>query len=169
MQKFLIYIFTPLLVVLVFSCGEELQTREVETPELEMVAEGPLFEGANTATASWEFDLQSLLGEDDVRVSQAKVTSIKIKLVPQEDLPEIDKMVFEITSQNTSMTRVGLFEQGIKQGETINLSLADNQENITKAFQDGKMTFVGDFDLMAEEFWGNVRFMVKVTFELGLK
>jgi hypothetical protein len=31
------------------------------------------------------------------------------------------------------------------------------------------MTFVGDFDLMDEEYWGNVEFALQVKFELGIK
>lgn len=159
-----------LLMLLLVSCGSNLKTIEVETPELDMLAEGPLFEGANTATASWEFDLQSLIGDEGSIVSKAKVTAIEIRLVnEEEELPSLEKMVFEVTSQNTSMTRVGLYESGLKIDENIKLSVAGKQENLASAFQDGRMTFVGDFDLLEEEYWDNVTFKVKVKFEIGIK
>jgi hypothetical protein len=155
--------------LLLVSCNGNLKTIEVETPELDMVAEGPLFEGANTATTSWEFDLQSLLGDEGSKVSKARVTAIEIRLVDEEDLPSLEKMVFEVTSQNISMTRVGLYESELITNEIMGLSVAGKQENLATAFQDGRMTFVGDFDLLEEEYWDNVTFKVKVKFELGIK
>lgn len=169
MQKTLNHLYAFLLVAFLFSCGADLKTVVVETPELDMVAEGPLFEGANTATASWEFDLQNLLGEEGSKVSKAKVTAIEFRLVNQDELPGLEKMVFEVTSQNTSMTRVGLYESELDTDEVMELSVAGRQENLASAFQDGKMTFVGDFDLLEEEYWENVTFKVKVKFELGIK
>jgi hypothetical protein len=158
-----------MLMLLLVSCGGNLKTIEVETPELEMVAEGPLFEGANTATASWEFDFQSLIGDEGSKVSKARVTAIEVSLVDAEDLPSLKKMVYEVTSQNTSMTRVGLYESELITNEIMELSVAGKQENLASAFQDGRMTFVGDFDLLEEEYWDNVTFKVKVKFELGIK
>ncbi|PRY88992.1 hypothetical protein [Mongoliibacter ruber] len=169
MRNFFYTSIAFLMILLAVSCGGDLKTLEIETPELDMIAEGPLFEGANTATASWEFDLQNILGEEGSSVSKAKVTAIEIRLMPDEDLPSLEKMVFEVTSQNTSMTRVGLYESELDTDEVIELSVAGRQENLASAFQDGKMTFVGDFDLLEEEYWGNVSFKVKVKFELGIK
>ncbi|TVP46926.1 MAG: hypothetical protein EA341_13230 [Mongoliibacter sp.] len=169
MQKLVNCLSLCLLLVLIVSCGGNLNTIEVETPELDMVAEGPLFEGSNTATATWEFDLSSLLGDQGNKVSKAKVTAIEIRLVPEEDLPSLEKMVFEVTSQSTSMTRVGLYNSELDSDEVMELSVAGKQENLASAFQDGRMTFVGDFDLLEEEYWDNVAFKVKVKFELGIK
>lgn len=169
MQKLVNSVSLCLALVLLVSCGGNLNTIEVETPELDMVAEGPLFEGSNTATASWEFDLSSLLGDQGNKVSKAKVTAIEIRLVPEEDLPSLEKMVFEVTSQSTSMTRVGLYNSELDSDRFMELSVAEKQENLASAFQDGRMTFVGDFDLLEEEYWDNVAFKVKVKFELGIK
>jgi hypothetical protein len=169
MRNFFYSLSIFLYMLLLVSCNGNLKTIEVETPELDMVAEGPLFEGANTATASWEFDLQSLLGDEGSKVSKARVTAIEIRLVDEEDLPSLEKMVFEVTSQNISMTRVGLYESELITNEIMGLSVAGKQENLATAFQDGRMTFVGDFDLLEEEYWDNVTFKVKVKFELGIK
>ncbi len=158
-----------LMMLLMISCGGDLKILEVETPEMDMVAEGPMFEGSNTATASWEFDLQNLLGDEGSSVSKAKVTAIEFRVVPEEDLPSLENMVFEVTSQNTSMTRIGLYDNTLVTDEIMESSVAGQQENLAAAFNDGKMTFVGDFALLEEEFYDNVRFKVKVKFELGIK
>jgi hypothetical protein len=170
MQKHILSLaISALVVIMMAACSGNVTTVVVETPILELTAEGPLFEGANSSTATWEFDVNDLLGEVQGKVAHAKVASVEITLVDGEELPALEKMVFELTSQNTSMTRVGLHEGGFEVAVPVSLSIADKQENLAKAFNDGRITFVGDFDLLDEEFWGNVQFLVKVTFELGIK
>ncbi|MFN3800658.1 hypothetical protein [Belliella pelovolcani] len=161
--------FSILAIIALSACSGNLTTVEIETPEMQLSAEGPLFEGANSATATWEFDINELLGEVEGKVSKAKVSAVEVTLKPSEGSPALEKMVFEVTSKNTSMTRVGLFEGSINEGETFYLNIADQQENLAKAFEDGRITFVGDFDLLEEEFWGNLEFSLKVKFELGIK
>jgi len=77
--------------------------------------------------------------------------------------------VFEVTSKNTPMTRIGLYEGKITPGQSFNLTIADEQEDLSSAFADGKLTFVGDFDLIDEEYLGNVKFTLKVKFDLETK
>ncbi|MCH7403781.1 hypothetical protein ACFOUP_13075 [Belliella kenyensis] len=165
--------FQPILIltslVMILSCGPQLQTEEVETPLITMKAEGPLFEGANSATATWEFDLAEIIGSLEGSVKEAKVISAEVELLETEDLPALEKMVLEVTSKNTSMARVGLFEGKMESGQVFALNIANKQENLANAFQDGKMTFVGDFDLLEEEYWSNVQFSLKVKFEIGIK
>jgi hypothetical protein len=60
-----------------------------------------------------------------------------------------------------------LYEGGISKGQSFTLTIAEEQENLAAAFADGKMTFVGDFDVLDEEYMGNVAFTLKVKFELG--
>jgi hypothetical protein len=65
------------------------------------------------------------------------------------------------------MTRIGLYEGKITPGQPFTLTIAAEQENLASAFADGKITFVGDFDVLDEEYMGNVAFTLKVKFELG--
>lgn len=170
MQKHILSLaISALVVIMMTACSGNVTTVVVETPALELTAEGPLFEGANSSTATWEFDVNQLLGDVQGKVSKAKVAAVEITLIDSEELPALEKMVFELTSSNTSMTRVGLHEGVFTVGQAVSLNIADKQENLASAFNDGRITFVGDFDLLEEEFWGNVQFVVKVTFELGIK
>ena len=159
------------LVTLVMACGGKTESVEVSTPTLELTAEGPLFEGANTATATWELDLQTLLAEAGVeqsKLKEAKIKRITLTLQEGEELPSLEKMVMELTSKNLSMTRVGLYEGKIEAGKAFELAVAQQQENLKAAFEDGKITFVGDFDLLDEEYWESLQFTLSVTFELGV-
>jgi hypothetical protein len=157
------------LLIVMAGCTGSSTIQEIETPELQLSAEGPLYGGSNSATATWEFDLSELLGSKEKQVSEAKITSVEVILKGVENLPALEKMVLEVTSKNTAMTRIGLYEGAIGEGQAVALTIASEQENLASAFADGKMTFVGDFDLLDEEYLGNVEFALKVKFELGIK
>lgn len=161
------------LAVLLFAglsgCTGSSTTEQLETPELQLSVEGPLYGGANSSTATWEFDQAQLLGEGKKEISEARITSVEVLLVGVDSLPAMEKMVFEVTSKNTSMTRIGLYEGKITPGQPFTLTIANEQENLSAAFADGKMTFVGDFDLIDEEYNGNITFTLKVKFDLGIK
>ncbi len=160
------------LVILLFvglsGCTGSSTSLPLETPELQLTAAGPLYAGANSATATWEFNLTDLVGEKGKEISEARITSVEVQLNGTDSIPSMEKMVFEVTSKNTPMTRVGLYEGGISKGQPFTLTIAEEQENLAAAFADGKMTFVGDFDLLDEEYMGNVEFTLKVKFEIGI-
>lgn len=151
------------------ACTGSSATEQLESPELQLMAEGPLYAGVNSSTATWEFDVAQLLGEGNKKITEARITSVEVLLVATDNLPAMEKMVFEITSKNTPMKRVGLYEGAITSGQSFTLTIADEQENLASVFSDGKMTFVGDFDVLDEEYLGNVAFTLKVKFELGIK
>jgi hypothetical protein len=170
MQKYVsVLSLLALLFVGLSGCTGSSTTQQLETPELQLSAAGPLYSGANSSTATWEFDLAQLLGEGKKEISEARITSVEVLLVGADSLPAMEKMVFEVTSKNTPMTRIGLYEGKITAGQPFTLTIADEQENLAAAFADGKMTFVGDFDLLDEEYMGNIEFTLKVKFDLGIK
>jgi hypothetical protein len=168
MQRHLIKLAVVIFIFMGLSgCTGSSSTQSLETPELQLSAEGPLYAGANSATATWEFDLKEALGKTGSEVSEAKITSVEVVLTAADTLPSMEKMVFEMTSKNTPMTRIGLYEGKITPGQPFALTIAEEQENLASAFADGKITFVGDFDVLDEEYMGNVAFTLKVKFELG--
>jgi hypothetical protein len=168
MQRHLIKLAVIIFIFVELSgCTGSSSSQSLQTPELQLSAEGPLYAGANSATATWEFDLKEVLGKTGTEVSEAKITSVEVVLTAADTLPAMEKMVFEMTSKNTPMTRIGLYEGKITPGQPFTLTIAAEQENLASAFADGKITFVGDFDVLDEEYLGNVAFTLKVKFELG--
>jgi hypothetical protein len=167
------YLSVLTLLALLFAglsgCTGSSTTQQLETPELQLSAEGPLYAGANSSTATWEFDITEILGNAEKEVSEARITSVEVLLVGADSLPAMEKMVFEVTSKNTPMTRIGLYEGKITPGQSFTLTIAEEQEDLAAAFADGKLTFVGDFDMIDEEYMGNVEFTLKVKFELETK
>lgn len=164
--KFLGCLF--LLLAITYSCSVETEKHEITTPVLDLKAVGPLFEGSNTSTATWEFNLEDLFPEveGDLIIEKAKITNINIKPKSGTDYPKIGKMVMEMKSKYTSMTRIGLLETNIQTDKSYDLQVAKSQEEIDVAITDERITFVGDFDMLQEDYYDDVIFDLQVTFEI---
>jgi hypothetical protein len=160
----LIYFF----VGLVSSCAVETETHIVETPVLDLKVTGPLFEGSNTATATWEYSLEELFPEinNEIVIEGARVSTIKIIPKADIDYPELGKVVMEMKPKNNGMTRIGLLETNFDKSNANSLNVAEVQEDFDEAFVDERLTFVGDFDLLAEEYFDDLAFDLIVTFEI---
>jgi hypothetical protein len=169
MKSKLLPILSLLLIAcLTVSCSVETEKHEISTPVLDLKAVGPLFEGSNTSTATWEFSLNDLFSgiDGDVVVEKARITAINIKPRSGMDFPKVGKMVMEMKSKYTSMTRIGLLEMNIQPDKSYDLQVADKQEELETAFADERITFVGDFDMLQEDFYDDVIFDLQVTFEV---
>jgi hypothetical protein len=150
------------------SCSVETEKHQITTPNLDLKAVGPLFEGSNTATATWEFTLKELFPdvEGEIILEKAKITGITVKPKVGMDYPKIGKMVMEMKSKYTSMNRIGLLETNIQTDKSYDLQVADAQEEVEVAMVDERITFVGDFDMLQEDYYEDVVFDLQVTFEI---
>ena len=155
-------------VFFIISCSVETETHIIETPVLELKATGPLFEGSNTATVTWEYSLNELFSgiENEIVIEDTRVTSIKIIPKKEVNYPELGKVVMEMKPKNNGMTRVGLLETNFDNSQANTLNVAEIQEDFDEAFKDERLTFVGDFDLLAEEYFEDLAFDLIVTFEI---
>lgn len=168
-MKFILkYLIICTIIPIFFSCSVETETHIVDTPVLELKATGPMFQGSNTATVSWDYSLVELFPEmsNEIVIEDARVSAIKI--IPKENLdyPEIGKFVMEMKPRNNGMTRVGLLETSFDNNQVNSLNVAEIQEDFDEAFKDERLTFVGDFDLLAEEYFDDLAFDLIVTFEI---
>jgi hypothetical protein len=75
-------------------------------------------------------------------------------------------MVMEMKSKYTKMNRIGLLESNIQQDKNYDLQVADKQEEVDVAITDERITFVGDFDMLDEDFYDDVIFDLQVTFDI---
>ena len=157
-----------LLSIFICSCSGETKTHTVKTPKLALTASGPLFQGSNTATATWNYDLKELFPnvKEEVEIKSARVSSIQVMPIKEADYPQLGKMVVEMKSPNTKMTRIGLLDADLDVDQTNNLSIADVQEDLEETFTDEKIIFVGDIDMKDEQFYDDLRFDLVVTFDI---
>ncbi len=163
--------FFLIFITIISSCSVNTESYELSSPTLELKAVGPLFEGSNTATATWEFSLKEILPEleDESLLHRVEITAIEVISKPGLDFPKVGKMVMEMKSAYTSMTRIGLLETNMQKEKTYKLQIAGKQEELTTAFKDERITFVGDFDMLEEDFYDDVVFDLKVTFNVEIK
>lgn len=168
MKRFIKYSLLSIVFLLFVSCSVETETQIVETPVLELKATGPLFQGSNTATVTWEYSLKELFPEIDneIVIEDARIATIKI--VPKQDVdyPELGKVVMEMKPKNNGMSRVGLLETNFNNSEANSLNVAEIQEDFDEAFTDERLTFVGDFEMLSEEYFDDLAFDLIVTFEI---
>jgi len=157
-----------LLICFMFSCSVNTEKHEITTPVLDLKAVGPLFEGSNTATATWEFSLEDLFPnlEENIKIEKAKVKSIQIQTRKGMDFPKIGKMVIEMKSKYTDMTKIGLLDDNIQPNKKYTFQVADEQEDLQTAISDERITFVGDFDMLEDEYYEDVIFDLQVTLEI---
>lgn len=163
--KYILICFT---LALITSCSVETETHTIETPVLELKATGPLFQGSNTATATWKYSLEDLFPEinNEVIIENARVTSIKIIPRPDVNYPDMGKVIMEMKPKEANMLRIGLLETNFKNDKSNTLSVAAVQEDFNKAFKDGRLTFVADFDLLDEDYYDDLNFDLIVTFKI---
>lgn len=156
------------LITIFSSCSVETETHIVETPVLQLEAVGPLFQGPNTATATWEYKLEELFPEisDEIVIENARVSTIKMMPKKAIDYPQIGKVVMEMKPKNTNMTRVGLLETNFDNSQVNSLNVAEIQEDFNEAFRDERLTFVADFELLDEEYYDDLSFDLIATFEI---
>lgn len=162
------YALISMCVLLMTSCSVETEKHIIETPVLELKATGPLFQGSNTATVTWEYSLKDLFPEieNEIVIKDARVSTIKIMPKQGTDYPELGKVVMEMKPKNSGMTRVGLLETNFDSSKANSLNVAEIQEDFDEAFADQRLTFVGDFDLIAEEYFDDLAFDLIVSFEI---
>lgn len=168
MKFFFKYLLICQITVLVFSCSVETETHTVKTPVLELKSTGPLFQGPNTATATWEYKVKDLFPElsNGIRIENARVSTIKIIPKTGVDYPKLGKVVMEIKPKNNGMTRIGLLETNFDNSKANSLNVAQIQEDFKKAIKGEKLTFVADFDLLEEDYYDDLSFDLIVSFKI---
>jgi hypothetical protein len=156
------------LIGFMFSCSVDTEKHEITTPILDLKAVGPLFEGSNTATATWEFSLKDLFPklEETIKIEKAKVKSIQVQTREGMDFPKIGKMVIEMKSKYTDMTKIGLLDDNIQPNKKYTFQVADEQDDLQTAITDERITFIGDFDMLEDEYYDDVIFDLLVTLEI---
>jgi hypothetical protein len=134
------------------------ETHTLETDFLVLTAEGPLFEGNNTATLDWKADDafwgENLRAED---IKSAKVSAAKVEVESADG--GIRDVTIQLAGQDLGMQKIAFFD------EDGNVNLASKQENLASFFTDSYPTVVADFDL-AEDFYDDLEIRVKLRFEV---
>jgi hypothetical protein len=153
MKKLVFALFVGALLV---SCSAT-ETHTLDTDFLTLTAEGPLFEGNNTATLDWNVE-DGFWGENlhPSMIKSAKVAALKVEV--QSIDAGIRDITIQLAGQNLGMQKIAFFD------ESGSVNLASKQENLASFFTDSYPTIVADFDL-TEDFYDDLEIRVKLRFE----
>ncbi len=159
-----------LLLLVAAACGGPTESVERQTENLLLTAEGPLYDGSNTATYTWPVDLNSLLGEGYTAadITKARITSIRLTAVNPDNLGLINDITFQLAGSGVAMQKVGFLNPLPVDANTVELVLAEDQNKLEAFFALKEITLVADLNLM-EEFDDNLEFHAQLTFNFDLK
>lgn len=143
------------------------ETLTFDSEEVTLIAEGPLYDGSNTASADWTADF-SAMGIDPTDIQAARVKSISISTADPADMALIQDITFQFAGKDVSMKQVGFLNPVPAASSTLTLQIADEQKDIAKFFQLPNMTWVSDVNLNAEK-EDNLELKVRLSFELEVK
>jgi len=142
-------------ILLVSSCGEEsVSTYPVNNQSF--VMEGPLFQGPNTAQASFSPSI-----EEEGKLTEAKLTSAVLKAGEGQNFDAFSDMVLQLVTGSSDMIQVGVLNPVPKGQSSLTLQVSEEADlsellaseecvwvidaNIPKDMMDTTLTFTGDF------------------------
>jgi hypothetical protein len=159
-----------LLLLVAAACGGPTESVERQTDNLLLTAEGPLYDGSNTATYTWPVDLNALLGEGYTAadIAKARITGIRITAVNPDNLSLINDITFQLAGSGVAMQKVGFLNPLPVDANTIELVLAEDQKKLEAFFSLKEITLVADLNLL-EEFEDNLELHAQLTFNFDLK
>jgi hypothetical protein len=165
--SYLCLLFTT---VTLLSCGTTSEYTLVIN-DVSMTAEGPLFEGVNTATGSWTVDISEFLNEHNASLDDIKSARLLNAALVMEDSINFDilsEVTFLMAGDNTEMRKVALLNP-VPFGQTsIALSIAEEQKQVAAFFKESAITFVADVNIIQDTFI-DLKMKGNFTFELSLK
>ena len=157
-----------LISIMFISCTVETESHIVKTPNLELKASGPFFQGSNSLTATWDYNIDELFPqiEGDIIIESARVITIKIVPKPNVDYPRIGDVIMQMKVKNKNMSRIGLIESKFKKNESNSLKVSQIQNNFSKDLKYGHINFRADFEMIDEKYADDLSFDLIVTFDI---
>jgi hypothetical protein len=153
------------------ACGGPTATVTGEIKGILILAEAPLFEGANTAIGEWDIDLTALTGQEGLRaedLKNARIKSVTLSLDDPENEGLLEQITLQLTAPSSDMKKVAFLNPVPTNGTTYTLQVAETQKNLVELFQQGLVTVVADVNIR-EDYDDDLRLLIDIQFELDVK
>jgi hypothetical protein len=154
------------------SCGK-VSTLEYKPALITLTAEGPLFEGSNTAQGIlMGAELEAFLGKDGYRgaaIKSARLVSARI--FTESDtltLDNISEITLQMAAPEVDMQKVAVLNPVPAGQMSVNLQVAAEQEKIAKLLQQPALTCVADINLKQDSD-ANLTVKCELVFEIQVK
>jgi hypothetical protein len=152
------------------SCSQ-LQTHEFSIANIEITADGPLYEGINTATGEYKVDITTFLDSISSKIQnlhRAKLVSARLSLVDSLNFNIVGDVTLLLAGENTEMKSLAFLNPIPEDLKEIQLSLAEEQPKVVNYFKESQITFVVDADILQDTMI-DLRMLGTFIFELQTK
>ena len=144
--------------LILFSCGEG-NKKPLEKVQVQLLTEGPVYNGSNTATGKWK-------PEAGAKVRSVKFTSVTISGADTSLSGLAGNLVLQLAAPDAAMRKIAFFK-GTVSGNSVQLTPADDQDDLKDFFKGQEITFVVDYDFLPEELNQNLPFNLEFNAELA--
>lgn len=155
--------------LLLAGCGAT-ETKEVTTELLVLTAEGPLYDGSNTATLMWKPDLAALLGEGITAadIQSARITAVQFGAVDEAAQGLISDVTFQLAGSGVAMQKVAFMNPMPSGQNLVALQVAEDQKGLSDFFALDEITLVADVNL-TEEWEDDLALSAQINIQFELK
>lgn len=131
------------------GCGKS-ESSQFVMNGVELVAEGPLFEGSNTLQGNAIVNLQSIAnGLSPEKLKEVKLSSVKLYSNDSIPFNGIKSVTLSITANDAGMQQGAVLNPVVVNGNQIVLSVAEDAD-FTELFKQSNLIIVADADLESD-------------------
>jgi len=138
-----------LLAAVLVGCGKS-ETLLYESGPIHLSAEGPLFEGTNTAQGSWNPGLATFLKDHDATPEQlrgARVLGAVLSSSGEAGFSGIRSVSVMLASDASDMQQVAVLNPFPQEQGRAELTVADEQKGLAGHLRQEQVTVVADLDI----------------------
>lgn len=165
----------PLIFTLIFvlvGCGNsESSEKDLLIENIEIMAEGPLFEGSNTGQALIEAPLSDFLNEHKLtneQLNSAKVSEIVLTTDDSTNFDLFQSITLQIVSDQTDMIKLGLINPIEKNSQSLTLKIAEEQEKLIEVLKQDNVYIIADA-ILTQDTDSNIKIKCKINFKISHK
>jgi len=164
-----------LIITLIFSivgCGSnDSKEKDLLIENIEIMAEGPLFEGSNTGQALIEAPLTNFLNEyklTNEQLNSAKVSEIVLSTDDSTNFDLFQSITLQIVSDQTDIIKLGLVNQIEKNSQSLTLKIAKEQEKLIEVLKQDNVYIIADA-ILNQDTDMSLKFKCKINFKISHK
>lgn len=145
------HLFPSVLLVttVLVGCGKS-ETLLYESGPIQLTAEGPLFEGTNTAQGSWQPGMGEFLKENGATLDQLREARVLSALLSTSDDAGFSGMrsaSVMLASDASDMQQVAVLNPFPQEQDSAELTIAGEQKGLAGHLRQEQVTVVADLDI----------------------
>jgi len=171
MQTFKLTFYTLFFASLLMTSCKNNKKETLSYKDVQIMAEGPLFEGSNTIQGDLVTQLPALtqkLKIDTEDIVSIRLNSVNLSIDDTSNFNLFSSITLQFASEKTDMIEVALINPVPVDKQTIQLTVASEQENLLDLLKQDKFTIVADA-ILKEDSDKNINMKAHLDFELTYK